>query len=560
MMLWQDLTFAIRLLLKERWFTAAAGSALALGIGVNAMAFTVVDAILLRGVPVRDPARFVEVSMNWRGGQYGSSLPDFEDWQRSARTFSSFTAVLGSGFSVVDEGRPGEQFQGTYTSANVFQEIGTHAVLGRNFGAEEDRRGAEPEVILAHGLWTRRYGADPTVIGRHIKVNGLVSTIVGVMPEGMQFPFNNDLWVPLSHLPRDIRDQKRDMRIFSVFGRLADGATLRQARAELTTIAAELEKQYPETSRAVTPSIVTYQESVSAGPLRLMLLSMMGAVTFVLLIACANVANLLLARAAQRSSEMAVRVSLGATRWRLARQLLVESLLLAVVSGVAGLAVAVIGIKLFDHALPDGRPYWVTFTLDPIVFAFLAAVSLGAGILFGLAPALHVSKTGVADVLKESGRSGTIGVRARRWTSALIVTEVALTLALLAGAGFMMRSFLSLYRMDIGVDTSRLLMMQLPLPDAKYPTADDRNRFLTRVDERLQGIAAVESATTASSVPFGGGQVRYLDVNGRPAPAGQPLPTITMVTVGARYVETIKVPVSRGRALTEADGLPVTKR
>ena len=556
MMLWQDLKIAARQMTKNRGFTAAAVTALALGIGVNAMAFTVVNAILLRSVPINDPDRFVQISMLWRGGRYGNSLPDVEDWQRESQTFSSFTAVLGSGFSLVDEGQPAEQFRGTYSSANIFDAIGKQPMIGRSFTPDDDRRGAAPVLILSHGLWTRRYGADPAAIGRQVRVNGVAATVIGVMPEGLEFPFNNELWVPLSQLPPDTRDQKRDVRIFSVFARLADGVTLPQAQGELTAICARLEQQYQEFSREVKPSVVSYQESVSAGPLRLMVLSMMGAVAFVLLIACANVANLLLARAAHRSKEVAVRVSLGATRWRIIRQLLVESVLLAVLSGLVGAVLAVVGIRLFESALPAGRPYWVAFTPDPIVLAFLAAVSVGTGIVFGLAPALHVSKTGVSDVLKESGRSGTVGVRARRWTGALMVVEVSLTLALLAGAGFMMRSFLMLYRLDIGVDTRQLLMMQLPLPDAKYPTVEDRNRFLERVNVRLAGISAIESATTASSVPFGGAHVRYIAVNGRPAPEGQPLPLVSMVTVGPRYLQTIGVPLMRGRALLETDGLP----
>jgi len=401
MSFWQDLRLATRLLTKDRWFTAAAAGVLAVGIGINAMAFTIVNALLLRSVPIRDADRFVAIFMLWRGGQYGNSLPDFEDWQRTSRTFAAFTVALGSGFSLVDEGQPAEQFQGTYISANVFRQIGQRPVLGRDFTPEDDQRAGPPVVMLAHGLWTRRYGGDRAVLGRQVKVNGVASTVIGVMPEGMQFPFNNELWVPLSQLPPDLRDNKRDMRIFNVFARLADGVTLPQARAELTSIAAELERQYQSMSREVKPYVVTYQESVASGPIRLMILSMMGAVSFVLLIACANVANLLLARSAYRSKEMGVRVSLGATRWRVVRQLLVESVLLSVLAGILGLVIAVIGIKLFDSALPAGKPYWLDFTLDPIVFAFLAAISFGTGIVFGLAPALHISKTNVTDVLKE---------------------------------------------------------------------------------------------------------------------------------------------------------------
>jgi putative ABC transport system permease protein len=555
MSLWQDVRFGLRMLVKDRWFTLAAATALALGIGVNAMVFTLVNAVLVRNLPFRDPTRIMAVNMrDGRDRQLPVSLPDFEDWQRASRTFSGLTAIYGSPFNVADEGQAPEQFVGTYISTNVFQLIGHQPILGRNFLPEDDRLGAAPVLLLADGLWKRRYGGDASVIGRQVKVNNLIATVIGVMPPDMQFPFNNDLWLPLSQLPPGIREQKRDVRNFAVMGRLADGVTVAQARTELLSIGAQLTKEYPTTNKDMKPDVMTYRDWAAGGPIKLLFLSLMGAVGFVLLIACANVANLLLARAAHRSREISVRVSLGATRWRIIRQLLVESVILAAISGVIGFGLSIVGIKWFDAALPPGKPYWMTFTLDPIVFAFLAAVTLGTGIVFGLAPALHVSKTNVNEVLKEGGRSGSVGIRARRWTSVLIVGELGLTLALLAGAGFMMHSFLVLYRMDVGVDTSRLLMMQLTLPDRKYHTADDRNRFLERVNERLGAVSAMQSATTASNAPLSGGAPRQLEQNGKTAVPGERLPIVTMLTIGPRYFDTVDLRLARGRAFTEADG------
>jgi putative ABC transport system permease protein len=285
----------------------------------------------------------------------------------------------------------------------------------------------------------------------------------------------------------------------------------------------------------------------------------MGAVGFVLLIACANVANLLLARSSTRAREICVRVSLGASRWRIVRQLLVESVLLAVISGVLGFALAVLGIRWFDSVVTSdvGKPYWMTFTFDPIVFAFLGLVSLSTGILFGLAPALHVSKTDINEVMKEGGgRSGTGGPRARRWTSALIVAEIALTLVLLAGAGFMMRSFMALYRMDLGFETSQLLTMRLALPLTKYPRAAPRAALFQRLEERLRGINTIQAAALTSAPPMFGGFLRQMSIDGRPIAAGERAPEVTVVSVSAGYFDTLGVRLIRGRTFTDADGTP----
>ena len=333
-------------------------------------------------------------------------------------------------------------------------------------------------MILGNGVWKTRYGSDPSIVGRTIKVNEVPSTVIGVMPEGFKFPVNADLWVPLALLP-DLADAKRDVRYLEVFGRLAPGVTVAQAGAELRRSRPRLAHDYPETNKDIRATVMTFNERYNGGPFRLMLLALMGAVAFVLLIACANVANLLLARSAHRAREVSVRVSLGATRRRIVRQLLVESVLLALISGVLGLALSIAGIRLFATAFEGvGRPYWIQFTIDSHVLFFLSLVALGTGFLFGLAPALHVSKTDVNEVLKEGGRSGGGALRARRWTGALMVAELALTLVLLAGAGFMMRSFLALYRMDLGIDTSQLLTMRLALANAEVSDARAQGRVL----------------------------------------------------------------------------------
>jgi predicted permease len=413
-------------------------------------------------------------------------------------------------------------------------------------------------AIIGGGIWKNRYGSDPSVIGRTIKENSVAVTVIGVMPPDVKFPFNTDVWLPISVLPAEARNTKRGVRNYQAIGRLAPGVTLEQARAELQTIGQRLSQQYPDSNKDFKPQIVKFNDRVTGPQITLIFLSLMGAVGFVLLIACANVANLLLSRAAHRSREIAVRMSLGAGRWAIIRQLLVESVLLSLLSGAIGLGLSIVGIRLFDAATTDvGKPYWMTFTLDPIVFLYLLAICVGTGVLFGLAPAMHISKTDVHEVLKEGGgRSGSGGMRARRWTGALIVVEIVLTLVLLAGAGFMMRSFLTLYAMEIGVDTSRLLTMNLALPLAKYPRAEPRTALYQQLEERLRAVSAIQSAGITTNVPTFGGFLRQLSVDGRPAPAGEKLPDVTMVSISPGYFETLGVKLQRGRSFTDADGTP----
>ena len=389
-----------------------------------------------------------------------------------------------------------------------------------------------------------------------IRVNSLVSTVVGVMAPDMRFPFNTDVWIPRINLPPETRMSERIIRNFQGVGRLAPDASVEQARAELQALGRRLAEEYPESNRDFTPNLMGFNERMTGGQIRLLFLSLMGAVAFVLLIACANVANLLLARSADRAREMAVRVSLGATRWRVARQLLVENVLLAFLAGVAGLWLAVVGIRWFDASTQDiGKPSWMEFTMDGIVFAVMAAVCLATAILFGLAPALQVSKTDVNEVLKEGTRGGSGGVRARRLSGALIVGEVVLTLVLLSGAAFMMRSFLTMYSMDVGIETSQLVTMRLYLPLTQYPDPGPRAELYQNFEDRLAGIPRITGAI-AGAPPLAGGPNLPLEVDGRVAEDGETLPRVTTVPVSDRYFDAVQIEALRGRLFSRSDGLP----
>ncbi len=555
--LWEDVRFAARLLLKDKWFTLVAAAALALGIGVNATVFTFVNAVLIRGLPIADPDRTMAIDSydRVRNAGRGVSYLDYRDWRDATKAFDAFGAYNGTVANLSDEGQPPERYNGSHVTANTFSVLGVRPVIGRDFVPDDDKTGAASVALIGHKIWVNRYGSNPSVVGKTVRINDIPTTIIGVIPEGFQFPFNTDVWLPLSQIV-GLEEQKRNTRPLTVFGHLAPGVTRAQAQSELINISRRIEAENPDTNKDIQARVQTFNEQQNGGPIRTVFLSLMGAVAFVLLIACANVANLLLSRATNRAREISIRVSIGASRWRVVRQLLMESLMLSVVAGLAGLGIAMIGIRLFDRATQDvGRPYWIQFTMDGTVFAFFALVCLGTGLIFGLAPALHAAKTDVNEILKEGGRSGTAGVRARRLTGVLMVAELTLTVVLLAGAGFMMRNFLTMYRLDLGVDTSRLSTMALALPERKYQSLEQRLAFHERLEERLKSNPRIENVTITSNIPLQGGFLRKLEVDGRPLDQGQQAPNVTMLTVDPRYFKTMGMALQRGRDITDEDGM-----
>ena len=552
----QDLRFAVRMLAKDRWFTLVAVLALGLGIGVNTTVFTFVNAVLLRGLPYDDSDRIVIVTTrNKNQSQPGvASYQDLEDWRAQARSFSALSCFQQTSMNVTDSGHPPERTSGARVCANAFGLLGQPMRLGRDFRPEEDKKGAEPVAIIGYGVWTTRYGSDPNVIGKVINVNQIPTTIVGVMPEGVRFPSNADMWQPL--VP-DENAQRRSARNMTVFARLAPGVSLERAQTEMSGIGQQLAGQFPDTNKDLDAVVMTFNQRFNGGPIRVVFLALLGAVGFVLLIACANVANLQLARSAQRTREVAVRMALGASRARVIRQLLVESTLLSCVGGLLGLGLSTVGVRLFDRAVEgSGKPYWIQFTFDPTVFAHLAGICLATGVLFGLAPALQVSKTNVNEILKEGGRGTSGGRRARWFTSSMVVVELALTIILLVGAGLMIRSFFKLYSFELGADTSRVQTMRVGLNDRKYPKPEQRQLFFETLLGRLQGIPGMQSAAIASAVPFGGSEGRRLEIDGRPTPADTQVPRVAYITIAGQYYDVLGTTVRRGRAFTQADGGP----
>jgi putative ABC transport system permease protein len=555
--MFQDLRYALRMVVKDWWFTLVAVLALGLGIGLNATVFTFVNAVLIRGLPFHDPEQILHINgrNSSTGNGSGISPLDFEEFRTQTKTFAQLAGYRGGNFTVTESGRPPERVQGVFVAANTFSLLGQEPLLGRGFVSGEDKKEASPVVMIGYRIWKSRYAGDTALVGRVIKVNDVTCTVIGIMPDGMRFPNNADLWRPLVFEGDDLT--KRDNRSMNLFGRLAPGATKTQAITEMAGIAKRLEQQYPDTNKNMTAEVMTFNERFNGGRIRDVFLALLGAVGFVLLIACANVANLLLARSATRTREVAVRVALGASRARVIRQLLIESVLLAFIGGIFGLGLARIGVGLFDAAVSNvGKPYWIRFTFDPTVFAYFAAICLTTGIVFGLAPAVQVSRTNVNEVLKEGGRGTSGAIRARRLVSTMVVAELTLTLVLLVGAGLMIRSFFKLYSLNLGVDTAPMLTMMIQLPNQKYPKPEERRIFFDKLTVRLNGIPGMLSATVASAIPFGGSDGRTLEIDGRPNPKPEEAPRTSLVTIGPTYFDVMGVAMRRGRQFTQSDGAP----
>ena len=551
----QDVRFAGRLLLRERGFTLAVVVVLGVGMALTGAMYTVVNAILFGSLPGDDGERIVSLgTRDAQGRTAGVSLADFEDWRDGNETFDGMAVMFGTSLNVSDDEIAPEMVVGGYVSHDAFRLLRTPPLLGRDFLPADDVDGAPGTAILSHGLWMSRYGGDPDVIGRTIRVNDRPSVLIGVMPEGFAFPFATAVWAPVGPTFGG-SDRGRDARTHQAFGRLADGVSLPRAQADLDVVAARLAERYPETNAGIRPTAVRFAELVSDDE-KSLLLALLGGVVFVLLIACANVANLLLSRSARRAREMSLRVSLGATRWRLVRQLLVESVLLAGMAGLAGAALTGLAIRLVTTQLGGPGAYWIEYSMDGRVLALVAATCLAAGLACGVAPALHASRTNVIDRLKDGGRtgSGAAGLRARRWATGLLTAEVALTLVLLAGTGLMVRSFLALHEESLAVDAEGLTTMGVRLSSAKYPTPGERRAFYEEVEARLGTVGAVDAFTMASVNPLGFGYARSLSIDGRPAEAGVEPPRVTYVTVGSDYFRTLGLPVLRGRAFTRLDG------
>ena len=551
----QDLRFGARMLLKKPGFTLIAALTLALGIGANTALFSVVNGVLLRPLAYHDPDRLVWLGHTAAKSNRNAAIspPTFADYRNQCQSFENLTALLyNTAFNLTGEGEP-ERLQGRRVSANFFDTLGALPELGRGFLAEEDSPGRNRVVVLSHGLWRRRFGADQNIVGRALRLNGQNFTVIGVMPAAFRWQ-TDELWSPLALSPSNFTPDNRGNEFLQVIARLKPQATLQQAHAEVAGIAAQIVRQnqkiYPAGS-GFSAQVKLLREQV-VGDVRLMLLVLLGAVGFVLLIACANVANLLLARASARRKEIAVRASLGASRFRLIRQMLTESLLLALLSGLGGLLLASLGIDLLLALNPANLPRLQEITVDARALSFLLGLALLAVLLCGLASALQASNTDLQETLKEGGRGA--GAGRQRTRSLLVVAEVAMSLVLLVGAGLMIRSFLRLTQVNPGFAPDHMLTMQVMLPASKYPEPSQSRAFFQQAIERIRTLPGVSSVGAVGELPLGGGvRSATFAIEGRPTGPNEALPHSDIRTISPGYFQTMKIPLLKGRDFSEQD-------
>ena len=547
-----DLRFALRQLLKNPGFTAVAVVTLALAIGANTAIFSVVNGVVLRPLPYPESDRLVwlaEKGPDWTGGSL--SVPNYLDWREGQDLLEHFGVYTWNNFTLTGVGEPA-QLAGALASAEVLAALKVPPQLGRWYSPDEDKPGAGPGALISHALWQGRFGGDSGIVGRAVVLDGRAHTVVGVMPAAIAFPDAVDLWVPVGPATAQPgwQDRGNHPGIYGV-ARLRPGATLEAARAALDAVAARLAERYPESNKnrgAAVERLLDHE--VGEAPRALW--TLFGAVVLVLLIACANVANLLLARAAGRQKELAVRAALGAGRWRIVRQLLTESLLLAGVGAAAGLLLAQWGLGLILALGRDSIPRAAEVALDGRVLVFSAGVAVLSAVLFGLAPAWQGSRPDAHAALKDAARGTTAG-RARLRRS-LTVAEVALTLLLLVGAGLLLRSFHRLRSVDPGFAYERVISFRTSLPERKYPTIADQSRFFQALLGNIRAIPGVAAASVASQLPLDGNSwdTTFL-IEGRPEPPPHERPSMEVHLVGTDYFQAMGIPLVRGREFTERD-------
>jgi putative ABC transport system permease protein len=567
--LWQDLRQGLRMLRRHPGFTCVAVLTLSLGIGANSAIFSVVNAVLLRPLPYPDADRLVSLRTITRtnGSLSNSALPDFRAWRDDSHAFAGLGAYYHNDFNLVGAGGFPERVQGALVTANLFAVLRVSPALGRGFTVAEEPFGRHRVVLLSDRLWQRRFGGDRGVLGRAVDLNGESYTVIGVMPAGMPFFDNHpivDLWAPVSFAPGDSMDG-RGNRFVDVVGRLRPQATLASAQAELDVIAARLARAFKE-NQGLGAVVLSLREEI-VGELERTLLVLLGAVGLVLLVACLNVANLLLVRAAARQRELGVRISLGAGRARIVRQLLLESVPLGLLGGGAGLLLAVVGMRALIPLLPASLPRHNPVAIDGTVLAFTLVTTLVTVFTFALAPAVQAARTDLRAVLAEGGRSATAGRRRGRLHGLLVTGEVGLSLMLLIGAGLMLQTFVKLRGLDTGFRHRSVLTLRIPLPDPRYPyptafpvppdaPAPDGLRFFQRLLGRVRTLPGVQAAGVSTALPLGAGMGwgKYLSVEGqRPAAALDQVPLVQFALISPGYLPAMGAALRRGRAITEQD-------
>jgi putative ABC transport system permease protein len=561
----QDLRYAVRLLQRRPGFTIVAVLTLALGIGANSAIFSIVNAVMLRPLPFKEPERLATLwERNPKEGyeQNPPAVPNFVDWRSRNKSFEQIAIyTFDRKFNLTSGDQP-ERIEGAQVSPNIFELLGVSPISGRVFSAEEEQPGREQVVILSHNLWKRRFASDPAAIGKTVEIDGRSHSIVGIMPPGFQFPggtgvilnlFSHpaaELWVPLSISPESLN--QRSAHSHQVIGRIKSSVTLEQAEAEMTSIQQQIAKDYPGEFVGTSIKLTLLYDQV-VGSVRLPLFVLLGAVAFVLLIACANVANLLLASATARQKEIAIRITLGAGRARVVRQLLTESILLALLGGIIGILITFWGIDALLSILPDNTPRANEISIDRWVLGFTFFISILTGVFFGSVPALQVSRTNLNEGLKEGGRTATDGLHRNRTRSLLVVSEVAFSLVLLIGAALMLQSFNRLLQVKPGFNPENVLTMQLSLPRAKYNRVK-RATFFQQAIEGIKTLPGVVSAAAVTIPPMSGSNDNYaFQIENRPPVFNGKSTSTEFRPISPEYFKAIEIPLLKGRSFNEQD-------
>jgi putative ABC transport system permease protein len=553
--LFQDLRYAVRTLVRSPGFALLTIACLALGIGVNSTIFSVVDTVAIRPLPFHAPDDLVALHTTHQANGIDDgdvSYLDVRDWKARSHAFAEIASVAGRSLTISDPGAEPERFVGATVSANLFPMLGIQPILGRPIRPEEDAPGAPPVVLLSHGVWQRRYAADPAIVGRTIVVNGAAHTIVGVMPPRFQFPELAQLWIPQAPIEFATPRASRDL---AVFARMKPGASFADARRDIAAVADGLAAEQRD-DQGWSATAKTMRDDMMPSDIRLIVFTMMGAVSLVLLIACANVANLLMARATVRQREIAVRTAIGAGRGRIVRQLLTESMLIAAASAPLGALLAVVGLRWLTASIPlqNQVPYYVDWSMNPRVIVYTGAIAMLTGVIFGLAPALQAARTDLHGTLKDGGRGAGGSVHRNRFRSALVVSEIALSLVLLVGASLFVRSFLNLQSARAGLETSPLMLMRFYMPGDQY---NDEAAMVRRVEDvvrRVQALPGVADVSASNMVPLdGGGDASAVVPEGVAVAPGEE-PRTTFFGVTPHVFKALHVPIVAGRDFTDADG------
>lgn len=548
-----DIRLALRALQRTPAFTVMALLCLALGVAATTTIFSAVRSILLRPLPYADAERLVAVYARYQArDEHGVNIsyPDYVDWRDRTSSFSQLGLYTWGSYTLSGDGEA-ERLDGATVTANLFPLLGVSPIVGRTFDASDQQPGRDRVILLSYGLWQRRFAGDRSVVGRGITVNGLPYTVIGVMPPVFNFPDRGQAWTPF--VPEDWMLRRDNRALAGAIGRLKPGVSIEQAQRDFDVLSKNLANTYPNENFGWDAEAISLRDDL-VGDLRRPLLIFQGAVAFVLLIACANVANLMLARGMSRRRELAVRMAIGAGRRRIVRQFLTESLVLALIGGGAGALLSIVGVRLLRLAFPDDVPFYLSLGVDWYALAFAAVVAMLTGVLFGLVPALRAARVDASDALREGSRGDSAGKRSHRLRRALVISEVALSLILLVGATLLLRSYRAYMSTDLGFDEKGVLSARISLPDTKYSTAEQRRAYYEQLYARLAALPGVTRVGSANGIPFSGWNVKAeFSIEGRAARAQGDELDVHNQNISPDYLESIGSRIVRGRGFTNAD-------